>query len=89
MTDFLAVAGDLLVPDDFLVLVSQCSQCWLSWCYGVSAVSYEHAVAGSSAVTSLSTVDGVLALASLFADHGVPILFGGFTYWTVYIVQCQ
>ncbi len=44
---------------------------------GVSAVPFEHAVAGGPAV------DGVLAVASVPADHGVSILAG----WP-YILDC-
>ncbi len=42
---------------------------------GVSGVPFEHAVAGGPAV------GGVLANASVPADHGVSK--GGLTYWTV------
>jgi hypothetical protein len=28
-------------------------------------------------------VDSILAVASVFANSGVPILAGGFTYWIV------
>jgi hypothetical protein len=44
---------------------------------GVSAVPFEHAVTGDSAVIGFSAVEGVLA------DPGVHILAGGFTYWIV------
>jgi hypothetical protein len=50
---------------------------------GVSAVPFEHAVVGGPAFTGFSAVDGVLAVASIPADPGVPILAGGFTYWIV------
>jgi hypothetical protein len=41
---------------------------------GVSAAASEHAITGGSAVT------GVLAVGSVPADPGVPILAGVFTY---------
>jgi hypothetical protein len=71
----LAVAGVL-----FKFLIISC--CW-SFCYpgvtncvvGVSAIPFKHAVAGGPAV------DGFLAVASVPAHLGVPILAGGFTYW--------
>jgi hypothetical protein len=50
---------------------------------GVSAVPFEHAVAGGPAVTVFPAVDGVLVVASVPANPGVPILAGGFTYWIV------
>ncbi len=50
---------------------------------GFSAVPFEHAVAGGPAVTGFSAVDSVLAVASVSADPGVPILAGGFTNWIV------
>ncbi len=50
---------------------------------GISAVSFEHAVAGCPDVTGFPAVDGVLAVASVPDDPGVPILAGGFTYWIV------
>jgi hypothetical protein len=50
---------------------------------GISAVSFEHAVAGCPDVTGFPAVDGVLAVASALADPGVPILAGGFTSWIV------
>ncbi len=40
----------------------------------VSAVSFELAVVGSPAVISFPPVDGVLAVASISADPGVPTL---------------
>ncbi len=49
----------------------------------VSAVPFELAVAGGHAVTGFTVVDGNLAVASVPADPGVPILAGGFTYWIV------
>jgi hypothetical protein len=45
--------------------------------------NFELAAAGGPAVIAFSAVDGVLAVASIPADPGVPILAGGFTYWTV------
>jgi hypothetical protein len=50
---------------------------------GVSAVPFEHTVASGPAVTGFLAVDGVLAVASIHADPGVPIVAGGFTYWIV------
>ncbi len=53
---------------------------------GVSAVPFEHAVAGGPAVAdfpAVPAVDGILAVASTPADPGVPILAGGVTYWIV------
>ena len=50
---------------------------------GVSAVPFEHAVAGSPTVTGFPAVEGVLAVASVPADPDVPILAGGFKYWIV------
>ncbi len=44
---------------------------------GVSAVPFEHAVAGSPAVSGFPAVEDVLAV----ADPGVYILASGFTYW--------
>ena len=49
----------------------------------VSAVPFEHAVAGDPAVTGFPAVEGVLAVASVPADPGVHILDGGFTFWIV------
>jgi hypothetical protein len=49
----------------------------------VSAVPFELAVAGGHAVISFPAVDGILAIASISADPGVPFLTGGFTYGTV------
>jgi hypothetical protein len=40
-----------------------------------------HAVADGPAVTGFPAVEGLLAVASVSADPGVPILAGGFTYW--------
>ncbi len=34
------------------------------------------------AVIGFPAVDGVLAVANIPADPGIPILAGGFTYWT-------
>jgi hypothetical protein len=47
------------------------------------AVPFEHAVASGPAVAGFSADDGVLAVVSVPADPGAPILAGGFTYWTV------
>ncbi len=49
---------------------------------GVSAVPFEHAVAGGPVVTGFPAVDGVLAVASIPVDHGVSSLANGFTYRT-------
>ena len=49
----------------------------------ISAVPFEHAVAGGPAVTGFPAVDSVLAVASVSVDPGVPILAGGFTNWIV------
>ncbi len=50
---------------------------------GVSAVPFEHAVAGGPAVTGFPAVKGILAVDSVPSDPGVHILAGGFTYWIV------
>jgi len=52
---------------------------------GVSAVPFEHAVAGGPVVTGFPAVDGVLSVASIPVDHGVTSLANGFTYRTL---QC-
>ncbi len=52
------------------------------WCCGVSAVRFEHVVAGVPAVTGFPAVDGVVVATAPF-DPGVPTLAGGFTYWIV------
>jgi hypothetical protein len=44
---------------------------------GVPAVPFEHAVAGGLDVTGFPAVDGVLAVSSIPADPGVPILVDG------------
>ncbi len=46
-------------------------------------VPFEHAVAGGPALTGFPVVGGVLAVASIPANPGVPILAGGFTYYIV------
>jgi hypothetical protein len=50
---------------------------------GISAVPVEHAVVGGTDITGFRAVDSVLAVASVPADPGVPILAGCFTYWIV------
>jgi hypothetical protein len=45
---------------------------------GTSAVTFEYAVSGGTAVIGFPAVDSVLAVASFPADPGVPILAGGF-----------
>ncbi len=62
--------------------------CWHSWCCfaTISEVPFELAVAGGPAVICFPAVYGILAVASISAHFGVPILAGGFTYWTV---QCD
>ncbi len=49
----------------------------------VSEVPVELAVAGGPAVICFPAVDGILTVASIPGDPRVPILAGGFTYWTV------
>ena len=49
----------------------------------VSAVPFKYAVVGGPAVNGFPAVDSILAVASVFANSGVPILAGGFTYWIV------
>jgi hypothetical protein len=51
------------------------------------SVPFVQAVAGGSAVFGFPAVDGVLAVASIPADPGIPILTGGFTYWTVHTLR--
>jgi hypothetical protein len=67
--------------------------CWRPYCaVGIPAVLvlllaslyyFWHAVAGgpAPAVTGFPAFEGVLAVASVPADPGIPILAGGFTYW--------
>ncbi len=50
---------------------------------GVSVVPFEPAVAGGPCCYCLPASDGVLAVATVPADPGVPILANGFTYWIV------
>jgi hypothetical protein len=81
----------LLFLTSFKFLMISCCwshcNCWRSWCKnsvaGVSAVPFKHAVAGGHAVTGFPAVDSNLAVASVLADPGVPILVGDFTYWIV------
>ncbi len=83
------VAGILLAFFKFLMA----SCCWSlccccrSWCsqgvVGVSAVPFEHAVAGGPAVTGFPAAEGILSVASVPAYPCVHILAGGFTYWIV------
>ncbi len=47
------------------------------------SVPFELEVAGGPAVFGFPAIDGVLSVASIPADPGIPILVGGFTYWTV------
>ncbi len=49
----------------------------------VCEVHFELAIAGGPAVICFPAVDGILTVASIPADPRVPILAGGFTYWTV------
>jgi hypothetical protein len=54
----------------------------------VSEVPFELAVAGGPAVIGFPAVDDVLAVASIPAHPGVPILAGGFTgLYSVHSVQ--
>jgi hypothetical protein len=76
------VAGNLAVADGFLLLVSAIAD-FPGVTHGVVAVPFEHAVAGSPAVTGFPAVDSILAVASAPPDPGVPILAGGITYWIV------
>jgi hypothetical protein len=46
----------------------------------VSAILFEHVVAGGAAVIGCPAVDGVLAVASVPSDSGVIISAGGFIY---------
>jgi hypothetical protein len=50
----------------------------------VANLTFKLAVADSPAVIGFPAVDGVLAVAIISVDPGVPILAGGFTYWTVH-----
>jgi hypothetical protein len=52
------------------------------WCCGISAVRFEHVVAGVPAVTGFPAVDGVV-VATAPAYPGVPTLAGGLTYLIV------
>ncbi len=76
----LAVAVVLLVPDGFLFLVSLLLFGFLV--FGVSAVPFEHAVAG---ILLLLAFLQLMAFAydSIPVDPDFPILAGGFTYWNV------
>jgi hypothetical protein len=74
-----AFAVILLVPHGFLLLVSLLLLAFLG-VVGVSAAASEHAITGGSAVIGFPDVAGVLALGSIPADPGVPILAGVFTY---------
>jgi hypothetical protein len=74
----LAVVGDLLVSYGLQLLVSLLFA-GIPGVASVSEVPFELAVAGGPAV------DGVLAVASIPADPGVPISAGGCTSWTSYI----
>jgi hypothetical protein len=65
----------LLLASFKLLIVSCCwslCYCWRSccnqWCFGISAVPFEHAVAGGPAVTGFPAVEGVLAVACVPAD---------------------
>ncbi len=62
----------------------QSGRTWPSifWARGTASLYYFlHAVAGGPAVTCFPAVEGVLDVANVPADPGVPILAGGFTYW--------
>ncbi len=75
------------------ILCCWCSYlcCWRPYCaVGVPAglvllldslYYFWHAVAGGPAISSFPAVEGILAVASVPADPGIPILAGGFTYW--------
>jgi hypothetical protein len=78
----LLVAGVTVVPDCFLLLVYLLLLAFLC-VVGVSAIPYNHPVSGGPTVTGFSDADGILVVASVPADPGIPILAGGFTYWTV------
>ncbi len=54
---------------------------------GVSAVPFQHVVAGGPAITGFPAVEGILVVASVPADPGVNILVGGFTYWVVVVLH--
>jgi hypothetical protein len=47
----------------------------------LASLYYFWNAAGSPAVTGFAAVEGILVVASVLADPGVPILAGGFTYW--------
>ncbi len=84
MAGILAVVRVLLVPGGLLLNVDGLPV--IASVPGVTSISafpFDLAVAGGSAVISFPAVDGVLAVASISADPFVPILTGGFTYWTV------
>jgi hypothetical protein len=75
----------LLAAFKFLIVSCCWSLCyWSSWCnngvVGISAVPFEHAVAGGPAVTGFSAVDRFLSVASIPDETVVPILACGFTY---------
>ncbi len=76
-----------------IVLLASILCCWRPYCAdGVNIMLlaslllmaglyyFWHAVAGGPAVTGFPVVEGVLAIASVPADPGVPILAGGFSY---------
>jgi hypothetical protein len=52
----------------------------------ISEVPFKFNVASGPAVIGFLAVDGVLAVASIPAHPGIPILAGGFTIWTI---QCD
>jgi hypothetical protein len=71
-----------LVPDGFPV-AGLPSIAGVPGVVGVSAIPHNHPVSGGPTVTGFSDADGILVVASVPADPGIPILAGGFTYWTV------
>jgi hypothetical protein len=48
------------------------------------SVPSELAVAGGPAVFGFPAVDSIIVVARIPADPCIPILAGGFTYWTVH-----
>jgi hypothetical protein len=81
----LSVTGVLLFPDGLLLLVSLLLLAFLQepWCCGISEVPFKLAVAGIPAAIGFLAVDGVLDVASIPVDFGVPI----FSWWLYILVQ--
>ncbi len=88
-----SVAGILAVAGVLLVLMVSCCwslcNCWGSWCCWEFLLFLSNMLLLASCccwhpvITGFSAVEGVLAVASIPAYPGVPILAGCFTYWTV------